>query len=114
MAIKKDNPLLPKEMPENITVPELERWLELYAQEIFPMPKVSFGGAVRRAEALRECVKIVFKLQAGNVNDLIIILKRHLGLTARKIREDYLTDLVESGVIRANSPNWEYKGKRPE
>lgn len=93
---------------------EIERWLNNYCQEVFPTPQVNFGGAVKRVVALRECLKICFYLQAGTIDDLIIHFKKRLGLTTRKLREDYIEDLFINDVIKQNSSNWKYIGSRPK
>ena len=90
-------------------------WLQNYTEKIFPTPLVNFGGAVHRTDALRHCVVLAWKLQKGGYNDLVFRLKRLLGLTERRILEDYIPELEESGIIvRLSDGAWMYTGKQTE
>jgi hypothetical protein len=106
--------MLPRDKPENLTIPELEKWLIVYSQEIFPSPIINFGGSVRRVQALRECLKIAFKLQSGELETLIFAIMRSLGINKSKASSDYIDTLIDFEVIRKRSPNWDYIGKKPE
>ncbi len=105
--------ILPRETPENLTVPELEKWLTAYSQEIFPSPTINFGGSVRRVQALRECLKVAFKLQTGQLETLVFVIMRTLGVNKAKAASDYIETLVDFEVIRKHSPTWDYIGKKP-
>ena len=105
--------ILPVFKPENLTIPELEKWLSTYSQEIFPSPTINFGGSVRRVQALRECLKIAYKLQTGELETLVFAIMRSLGINKSKASSDYIETLMDFGIIRKHSPNWDYIGKKP-
>jgi hypothetical protein len=76
-----------------ITKFDIPKWFQTYQYEAFPEPMVNFGGAIKRAQALRYCLEIVYSLKKGNIEDLILTLMTDLGLTERRIREDYVSCL---------------------
>jgi len=87
-------------------------WLEKYAEECFPTPLVNFGGAVKRTQALRLCVIQTWHLQKGSIDDLVFHFQKLLGLTERRIREDYVKDLFKFRIIeRLGNSSWQYIGK---
>jgi len=89
-------------------------WLIKYAETCFPTPLVNFGGAVKRTQALRLCVIQTWFLQKGSIDDLIFQLQKILGLTERRIRQDYVGDLFKFRIIERLSNNWYYIGKNEE
>ena len=106
--------ITPRDKPEEWSTPELEKWLVRYGQEVFSSPQVNFGGTMRRTLALRHCLKIAFKLAHGDMETLTFFIQRDLGLTKRRIKENYIATLKDFGMIKQNSGKWRYTGKRPK
>jgi hypothetical protein len=68
-------------------------------EDIIPSPLVYFGGAVRRIEALRELADIAENLNPRNTTHLRNVASVRLGLSRRKIEEEYIPDLETRGIL---------------
>lgn len=69
---------------------------------IIPDPEVPFGGAKKRIEAIRITANLAEIIEPKTRHNLIKIASARLGISRRKVEEEYLPDLEARAILVFN------------